>query len=327
MRSAYELSWGSACPWLRGFFLLGVCVLLFVSAAGCGEGGGTQAISFVYSDSSMVGFVTWTQNSDGMFSGQWTTLTLASGKSDPTPFAAGITGRVDQQQNVLLSVSGQTLTGTLSQKNLRLATVGPSGQSTTQVWLAGSSADYHLLAQAFTVYAHLNSALAMLSATEQNPPDDSSAATYDDIVQFKARDYVNALQQEFTQIRQSSDPCQSIARAEFHQAYPSSAGTFALTPYPTAQDAAAHTQLSQTLSTIQADWKSAQAAMLPTIDALSAPWVTSTTDEEASVLLGQQTLAALQRAIEKEYAAMSLLQSQARSMADQVHQIEQQHGC
>jgi hypothetical protein len=282
----------------------------------------------VYSGLTTVRYVKWTQNSDGSLTGQWTALTIVAGQSDPAVYSTGITGHVNQA-SITLSVAGVTLTGSLDQSanTLQLNGVSTSGQQTSQTWQAATQLAYNQLSAAFTASVRLHSALDALSETVQNPPSDSSATTYDQIVQLKARDYIDALQQELTQIQQSSDPCSSMALAQFNGSYPPPAGTFTLTPYATAQDAANHTTLARAMSDVQAKWKKVQAASLPSILGLSTPWAISSQLEQASAQSAQNSLAALERSITSDYQDMSRLQTQAKSMGNQVHTIEQQHGC
>ena len=303
------------------------CALLLLLLSACGGSSG-PGNSFVYSGLTTVRYVTWTQNSDGSLTGQWITLTLVQGQSDPVSSSTGITGHVNQA-SITLSVAGDTLTGSLDQSanTLQLNGASSSGQQTSQTWQAATRGAYNQLSSAFTASIRLRSALDELSSAMQNPPSDSSATTYDQIVQLKARDYVGALQQEFTQIQQSSDPCSSMALAQFNGSYPPPAETFTLTPYATASEAANHTTLAQDLAAVQAKWKQARTASLPSIPGLSTPWVISSQLESADVQSAQNSLAALERSIVTDYQDMSSLQAQAKSMGDQVHKIEQQHGC
>ncbi len=278
---------GAARHWRVPHIVACALLLLLISACGASSAPGN---SFVYSGLTSVRYVTWTQNSDGSLTGQWITLTLVQG-------------------------------------TLQLNGASNSGQQTSQTWQAATRSAYNQLSSAFTASVRLRSALDELSSATQNPPSDSSATTYDQIVQLKARDYVGALQQEFTQIQQSSDPCASMALAQFNGSYPPPAGTFTLTPYATASEAANHTTLAQDLAAVQAKWKQAQTASLPSIPGLSTPWVISSQLEQASVQSAQNSLAALERSIATDYQDMSSLQAQAKSMGDQVHKIEQQHGC
>jgi hypothetical protein len=303
------------------------CALLLVLLSACG-GSSAPGNSFVYSGLTTVRYVTWTQNSDGSLTGQWVTLTLVQGQSDPVSSSTGITGRVNQA-SITLSVAGDTLTGSLDQSanTLQLNNASDSGQQTIQTWQAATRSAYNQLSSAFTASVRLRGALDALTSAVQNPPSDSSATTYDQIVQLKAREYVGALQQEFTQIQQSRDPCSSMALAQFNGSYPPPAGTFTLTSYATAQEATNHTILAQDLATVQAKWKQVQVTSLPSIPGLSTPWVISSQLESADVQSAQNSLAALERSIATDYHDMSSLQAQAKSMGDQVHKFEQQHGC
>lgn len=303
------------------------CALLLLLISACG-GSSAPGNSFVYSGLTTVRYVTWTQNSDGSLTGQWVTLTLVQGQNAPVSSSTGITGRVNQA-SITLSVAGDTLTGLLDQSanTLQLNGASNSGQQTSQTWQAATRSAYNQLSSAFAASVRLRSALDALSSVMQNLPSDSSATTYDQIVQLKARDYIGALQQEFTQIQQSRDPCSSMALAQFNGSYPPPAGTFTLTPYATASEAANHTTLAQELADVQAKWQQVQAATLPSISGLSTPWVISPQLEHASVQSAQNSLAALERSIASDYQDMSQLQAQAKSMGDQVHTIEQQHGC
>jgi hypothetical protein len=305
--------------------LLSLFLLVGGVLVACGTNNATPT-SFVYSGVSVIRFLSWSQQSGGSLSGQWIELTENDVQNAQPAFTAGLTGSISGK-TVTLSVDGSTYTGTLDQETLRINTADASGQATEQTWYAASRADYNQLVQAFTVYGHLHDALATLNATVENPPSDSSSTTYDQVVQLKANSYVTALQDEFTGVQQSSDPCDSMALAQFKASYPPPPGTFALTPYPTAQQALDHTTLAHTLASAQADWKQARATPLPTINGLPTLWVISPAVESADIQSGGAALASLERSIAKDYQAMSSLQARAESMDNQVRQIEQQHGC
>jgi hypothetical protein len=317
---------GAARHWLALLTTL-LCALTLLLLSACG-GGSAPGNSFVYSGFSTIRYVTWTQDAVGSLTGQWLTLSRVPGQSDPVSSSTGITGHVNQS-SITLSVDGDTLTGSLDQgaNTLQLQVTSGSGQLATQTWQAATRESYNQLSLAFTASARLHSMLDVLAAAVQTPPSDSSATTYDQIVQFKARDYVDALQQEFSQIQDSLDPCASMALAQFNDSYPPPTGTFSLTPYATAQDAANHTRLSQDLSAVQSEWQRARAAALPSIPGLSTPWVISSQLEAADVQAAQNALTTLEQAIAADYQQMSSLQARAKSMGDQVHRIEQQHGC
>ena len=318
---------GAAHHWVALLKTL-LCALPLLLLSACGGSSSAPGNSFVYSGLSTIRYVTWMQDAGGSLTGQWLTLTRVPGQSDPVSSSTGITGHVNQA-SITLSVDGDTLTGSLDQgtNTLQLSVASGSGQLATQTWQAATRDAYNQLVTTFTASARLHRALDVLAAAQQTPPSDSSATTYDQVVQLKARDYVDALQQEFSQIQQSSDLCASMALAQFNGSYPPPAGTFSLTPYATAQDAANHTILAQDLSAVQAEWKRARAAALPSIPGLSTPWVISFQLEAADAQAAQNALTTLERAIAADYQDMSSLQAQAKSMGDRVHLIEQQHGC
>ena len=318
---------GAARHWIALLNML-LCALPLLLLPACGSGGSAPGNSFVYSGLTTIRYVTWTLDAGGSLTGQWLTLTRVPGQSDPVSSSTGITGHVNQA-SITLSVDGDTLSGSLDQgaNTLQLSVASGSGQLATQTWQAATRDAYNQLVTAFTAMTRLHSALDVLAEAVQTPPSDSSATTYDQIVQLKAQDYVDALQQEFSQIQQSSNPCASMALAQFNGSYPPPAGTFSLTPYATAQEATNHTTLAQDLSAVQAEWRRARAAALPSIPGLSTPWVISSQLEGADVQAAQNTLTTLEQAIAADYQQMSSLQVQAKSMGEQVQRIEQQHGC
>lgn len=319
---------GSAAPLRLALTTTLLCALPLLLLSACGSGGSAPGNSFMYSGLTTVRYVTWTQDAGGSLSGQLLALTRLPGQSDPLSSSTGITGHVNQA-SITLSVDGEVLSGSLDQgaNTLQLNVASGSGQLAAQTWRAATLDAYHQLSLAFTASAHLQSALDALAGAVQTPPSDSSAAAYDQIVRLKGQDYVGALQQEFSQIKQSSDPCASMALAQFNGSYPPPAGTFSLTPYATAQEATDNTRLSQDLSAVQAEWRRARTTALPGIPGLSTPWMVSPQLEAADVQAAQNALTALERAITAGYQRMSSLQAQAKSMGDQVHRIEQQHGC
>lgn len=300
-----------------------VLVLLIVN---CGAGGtGAQPTSFLYSDRQELELISWQQDSSSASTihGQWTVLSSGSAYLDPAASTNGFTGHLQQGQ-LTISLGGQTVSGTLTGSLLQLPIVIPTGQLQPQTWSAGSQTDYNALAPAFTAFHRVRAAQLQLAATVQSPPVDSDAGSYDRSVQT-ARQYVANIAAQENSIAGSSDPCS--ATGIFDELYPPDPSLFRLTPYATADAAAAHTTLAAQLHALQGDWLQASALKLPGVPGLALPWVVSSSDERLAVAPGQLLYDQLLLTLRNDYAQMASLQGRSQHIGQEVQQIKQAHGC
>lgn len=323
---------GGSCP---GFLGLGwyvyvlwapVFLVLFLLLDNCGGGGtGAQPTSYLYSDARELGLISWQQDSSpgSAIHGQWTVLSASSLYLDPTASTNGFTGHLKPRQ-LTIALGVRTVSGTLTASTLQLPVTTSSGQLQQQTWFAGSQSDYNALAPAFIAYHRLRAAQLQLAGTVGSPPVDSDAGSYDRSVQT-ARQYVANLQAQEDKIAGSADPCASTGI--FDELYPPDSSLFRLTPYVTADDAVAHTELAAQLNAVQGDWRQARALQLPSVPGLALPWVVSATDERLALGPGQLLSDQLLATLRYDYTQMVSLQRQSQHIGQQVQQIKQAHGC
>lgn len=295
-------------------------VVLWFLLSDCGSG--PPPTSFVESSATTLGLITWQQGSGSSISGQWTQVTFDGVSSDPVASSSGFTGQLQNQQITITAAT--TSTGTLQGSTLQLSAADATGHAGTQVWYSATQTQYNELASAFTVYAHLRTALTFLAATVAYPPINSAAQSYDNSVQT-ARQYVSNLQVQENSIRTSSNPCGSTGL--FDQLYPPDASLFQLTPYATAQQAILHTTIAQQLDAVRARWKEAQAVPFPSVPGLPLPWVIAPRDETQAERQGASLNSTLLATLQYDYMKISALKRQAQRIGLAVRQIKQSHGC
>jgi len=303
-----------------------VVAVLFLLLVDCGGGGGAApSTSFLYSDAQTLELIAWQSepSSGSSIHGQWTALAASGVLGDPTSSTSGFTGSMQQQQ-ITLTLGGLTVNGSLRSTTLQLPVTTSSGQLRAETWVAGSQSDYNALATAFLAFHQLRAAHLLLAGTVQSPPVDSDAGSYDRSVQT-ARQYVAILQAQEDKIAGSTDPCGSSG--VFDELYPPDPALFRLTPYATADDAVAHTELAGQLQSVQGDWRLARVLQLPRVAGLSLPWVVSTADEQQALGPGQSLYNGLLATLRRDYAQLSALQGQSQRIGQQVRQIKQAHGC